>query len=200
MSDTQARSIGIFLFPGAEELEAVGPWEVLAHWTRNFPGDGWRAYCFSHDGAPVTCAKGLTIQPQRPAAGQPPPDVLLHPGGAGVTALVDDEAHLEWLRRQREAVPLLASVCTGALALAAAGLLRGRPATTHWSSLDLLVKLDPSVEIRPGERIVDDGDLLTSAGGVAGIDMSLHLVARLASPERAREVRRALQYDAEPGG
>jgi transcriptional regulator GlxA family with amidase domain len=125
-------------------------------------------------------------------------EVLVHPGGRGTRPLVRDPEHLDWVRRQRQTVPLLTSVCTGALVYAAAGLLRGRPATTYWGAVDELRKLDATVEIRADERWVDDGDLVTSAGVSAGIDMALHLVARLASDERARQVRRGIQYDPDP--
>ena len=112
--------------------------------------------------------------------------------------MLRDAEHLDWIREQRASVPLLTSVCTGSLVYAAAGLLAGRPATTHWGSLDLLKELEPTVKLRAEERFVDDGDVITSAGVSAGIDMALHLVARLASVERAREVRRYIQYDPEP--
>lgn len=92
----------------------------------------------------------------------------------------------------------MASVCTGSLVYAAAGLLSGRPATTHWASLDRLAELDPTVEVRAEARFVDDGDVVTSAGISAGIDMALHLVDRLAGTERARQVRRGIQYDPDP--
>ena len=102
------------------------------------------------------------------------------------------------VRRQRASVPLMTSVCTGSLVYAAAGLLVGRRATTHWASLNLLSELDPTVITDVDARFVDDGDLITSAGVSAGIDMSLHLVARIAGAERAREVRREIQYDPHP--
>jgi transcriptional regulator GlxA family with amidase domain len=86
----------------------------------------------------------------------------------------------------------------GSLVYAAAGLLASRPATTHWASLELLAELDPSIEIRPDDRFVDDGDVVTSAGISAGIDMALQLVRRLAGEDRAREVRRGIQYDPAP--
>ena len=92
----------------------------------------------------------------------------------------------------------MTSVCTGSLVYAAAGVLAGRPATTHWASLDLLAELDASIDVRRDERVVDDGDVVTSAGISAGIDMALHLVARLAGVERARQIRRVLQYDPAP--
>jgi transcriptional regulator GlxA family with amidase domain len=92
----------------------------------------------------------------------------------------------------------MTSVCTGSLVYADAGLLAGKPATTHWSALDLLAQLDPSIELRPDDRFVDTGSVITAAGVSAGIDMALHLVRRLHSEERAREVRRYIQYDPEP--
>jgi transcriptional regulator GlxA family with amidase domain len=102
------------------------------------------------------------------------------------------------VKRQRVDVPLLTSVCTGSLVYAAAGLLTGRRATTHWASLNLLSELDPTVITDVDARFVDDGDLVTSAGVSAGIDMALHLVARFAGRDRAREVRRGIQYDPQP--
>jgi len=92
----------------------------------------------------------------------------------------------------------MTSVCTGSLVYAAAGLLTNRPATTHWASLNLLSELDPTIQTDVDARFVDDGDLITSAGVSAGIDMALHLVARLAGNDRAREVRRGIQYDPQP--
>jgi len=89
-------------------------------------------------------------------------------------------------------------VCTGSLVYAAAGLLGNRTATTHWASLNLLSEIDPTIKIDVDARFVDDGDLITSAGVSAGIDMALHLVARLAGTERAQEVRRGIQYDPRP--
>lgn len=192
------RHIGILLFDGVEELDAVGPWEVLAAWTTFHPDDGFEVSCLSRDGGNVACAKGLVISAHHSFADAPSYDVLLHPGGQGTRPLMRDDAHLEWVREQRAAVPLMTSVCTGSLVYAAAGLLRGRPATTHWGSLDLLAETDPSIEVRPDDRFVDDGDLITSAGVSAGIDMALHLVKRLVSLERAREVRRYIQYDPNP--
>jgi transcriptional regulator GlxA family with amidase domain len=197
-SIAEERRIGILLFDGVEELDAVGPWEVLGFWTTIWPDDGWRVVCFSADGRPVTGAKGLTIVPQYATGDVPPLDVLVHPGGRGTRPLLADEAHLDWLKAQRAQVPLMTSVCTGSLVYAAAGLLAGRPATTYWASLGALTDLDPSIEVRGEDRFVDDGDIVTSAGVSAGIDMALHLVARLASPGRAREVRRGIQYDPEP--
>jgi transcriptional regulator GlxA family with amidase domain len=192
------KQIAILLFDGVEELDAVGPWEVLAHWTTHHPEDGYAAYCVSRDGRPVTAAKGLMLGAHHSMARAPAAEVLVHPGGAGTRRLLRDQEHLAWVRDQRAAVPLMTSVCTGALVYAAAGLLRGRPATTHWGALDELRALDSSIEVREHDRWIDDGDLITAAGVSAGIDMALHLVARLAGSERARHVTRAIQYDPRP--
>lgn len=191
-------TIGIVLFDGFEELDAIGPWEVLAYWTREFPDDGWAVTTLSRDGDAVTAAKGLVVTPEHSYSSVPALDVLLYPGGQGTRAHLRDMAQLDWVRAQRASVPLMTSVCTGALVYAAAGLLRGRPATTYWDALDLLRELDPSVDVRERDRWVDDGDLITGAGVSAGIDMALHLVDRLAGRERARQVRRGIQYDPAP--
>jgi transcriptional regulator GlxA family with amidase domain len=192
------RQIGILVFDGVEELDVVGPWEVLSHWTQEHRGDGWDAFCLSVDGAPVVGAKSLMLGAHHSFDDTPPLDLLIHPGGPGTRPMLHDPAHLAWVRDLRESTPLMASVCTGSLVYAAAGLLTGRRATTHWASLNLLSELDPTVITDVEARFVDDGDLITSAGVSAGIDMALHLVARLTDVERAREVRRYLQYDPMP--
>ena len=192
------KTIGILLFTDFEELDAVGPWEVLSYWTHQFPEDGWAVTTLSRDGKLVTAAKGLQIQPAHSYDDAPPLDVLVYPGGAGTRRHLKDEAQLDWVRRQRETVPLMTSVCTGSLVYAKAGLLKGRPATTYWSALDLLQELDPTLEPRPDARFVDDGDIITAAGVSAGIDMALHLIVRLKDADRAREVKRGIQYDPQP--
>lgn len=188
------RHIGLLLFDGVEELDAAGPWEVLASWTLRHPEDRWTISCLSSNGADVRGAKGLVLGAHHSLADAPALDVLIHPGGDGTRRLSRDSAHLRWVQAQRAAVPLMASVCTGSLVYAAAGLLSGRPATTHWASINLLSEIDPTVRPDVSARFVDDGDLITSAGVTAGIDMALHLVSRLAGTERAREVRRGIQY------
>ena len=192
------RQIGILLFDGVEELDAVGPWEVLSAWTLQHPEDGWNAFCFSSDGGPVRSAKTLLLGAHHSINDAPALDVLVHPGGPGTRPMLTDPGHLEWIRDLRATVPLMTSVCTGSLVYAAAGLLIGRKATTHWASLNLLSELDPTIITDVSSRFVDDGDLITSAGVSAGIDMALHLVARLASIARAREIRREIQYSPLP--
>lgn len=192
------RRVGVALFDGAEELDWAGPWEVLAAWAAHFPADGASVCTLApHDG-PVRCAKGLRVLADHRWDDPPPLDVLVYPGGQGTRAQLGDEAVRSFLRSMAAQVAVVASVCTGSLVLADAGLLRGRPATSHWASLDHLAELDPTVEVRPDDRFVDDGAVVTAAGVSAGIDMALHLVARAHSPERAAQVRRIIQYDPEP--
>jgi transcriptional regulator GlxA family with amidase domain len=198
VSTTPQRQIGIVLFNDVEELDAIGPWEVLSYWSHEYPDDGFAVFTLSPAGGVVQCKKGLRVLADHSFADAPAVEVLLHPGGQGTRPLLRDAAHLDWVRRQRATVPLLTSVCTGALVYAAAGLLAGRPATTHWSDLEELAGLDPTIQLRPDDRFVGDGDVITAAGVSAGIDMALHLVARLAGVERARQVRRGIQYDPQP--
>lgn len=192
------KQIGIFIFDDVEELDAVGPWEVLAAWTIAHPEDGYEVSFISADGEPVLAAKKLTLTPHYSVAGAPPLDILLHPGGQGTRRLMRDPAHLAWVTSLAGSTELMTSVCTGSLVYAAAGVLRGRPATTHWSALDLLHELDPTIDVQPDARWVDDGAVITSAGVSAGIDMSLHLVQRLAGTARASEIKREIQYDPAP--
>jgi len=190
-------NIGIALFDGAEELDWAGPWEVLAAWAQQFPDDGVHVFTLACENREITCAKGLRVLPHETWETAPAMDVLVYPGGRGTRAELADDAVLDWMRGIASQA-VVASVCTGSLVLAAAGLLDGRPATTHWGSLETLPTLGKEIEVRPDDRFVDTGEVITAAGVSAGIDMALHLVARLHSPERAREVRRYIQYDPEP--
>lgn len=189
--------VGIFVFDDAEELDVVGPYEVLASWARHSELRP-EVVTFSLDGSGIRCAKGLRLVPDLGADDVGQLHVLVYPGGFGTRALLRDPDHLEWVRRMRTSTPLMTSVCTGALVYAAAGLLSGRPATTHWQAFDELAVLDPSILADTEARFVDDGDIVTSAGVSAGIDMALHLVARLESVDAARAVRKGIQYDPEP--
>jgi transcriptional regulator GlxA family with amidase domain len=191
--------IAIALFDGAEELDFAGPWEVLAYWAREVAERDTEVVALGPSADPITAAKGLRVLPERTLHDVGPLDVLIMPGGRGTRALLgpDDPLHVG-LRTLAGAGTLMTSVCTGSLVYAAAGLLRDRPATTHWAALDELAALDPSIEIRPDDRFVDDGDVITAAGVSAGIDMALHLVARLDSVDAARQVRRGIQYDPQP--
>jgi transcriptional regulator GlxA family with amidase domain len=191
-------TVGIFVFPGVEELDFVGPWEVLRAWERLFPDDGQHVVLVAPSEATITCVLGMRLVPDVTWATTPPLDLLLYPGGQGMVAHLGDETIRAWVRGLAGAGTIMTSVCTGALVYADAGLLDGRPATTHWASLDKLAALGHDVHVRPDDRFVDDGNIVTSAGVSAGIDMALHLVDRLAGVEHARAVRRYIQYDPDP--
>ncbi|MER7780065.1 DJ-1/PfpI family protein [Streptomyces sp. NPDC096191] len=194
MSDTL--TIGVLLFEDVEELDAVGPWEVLGFWASHIATASARVLTVAPRCGVVRGSKGLGLVADHAVDDGVQLDLLVHPGGSGTRALVKDEAHLEWLRTLHGRGTVLASVCTGSLVLAAAGLLSGRPATTHRDYLSKLAKIDSSIDVRRGPRYVDDGTVVTSAGVSAGIDMALGLVARYDSPEAADATRSGIQYGA----
>ena len=191
-------AIGIFIFPGVEELDFVGPWEVLRAWERMAPDDGAKVFTVAAGSDTIECAKGLRVIPDETWATAPPIDVLVYPGGMGTRAQLGNEAIRSWVRELSQKGALMTSVCTGSLVYADSGLLDGRPATTHWASLDHLAQLGNDIEVRPDDRYVDSGDVITASGVSAGIDMALHLIRRLHSEERARQIRRYIQYDPQP--
>jgi len=188
--------IAVVLFDGAEELDFAGPWEVLAAWATQWPDDGVEVFTVARSTEPVSCAKGMRVLPDHTWESAPPIDVLVYPGGVGTRRDLSDPATLEWLRGLEGDGTLMTSVCTGALVYGKAGLLDGRPATTHWSALESLGAFGARVD--PDARFVDDGNIVTAAGVSAGIDMALHLIARLDSVEQAQKVRRYIQYDPQP--
>jgi transcriptional regulator GlxA family with amidase domain len=188
-------NIGIFIFDGAQELDFTGPYEVLTGWAQQAADEREiSVFTIARSAEPVRCAHGLRVIPDYVWDSAPALDLLVFPGGR-VRDLLDDEAVLEWLRRMRDTGALMTSVCTGAHVYASAGILQNRPATTWFGALDALVEIDPTIELRRDDRFVDSGEVVTSAGISAGIDMALHLVARLDSPERAESVRRNMQYE-----
>ena len=189
--------IAIAVFEGAEELDFAGPWEVLAAW-RDLGIADVEVVLVGESTEPVTCAKGMQVVAQTMWSEVGEVDVLLYPGGFGTRALLGNEASRARLQALREGGTLLTSVCTGSLVYADAGLLDGRPAATYWAAFDELLALGRDIEPRRDERFVDDGEIITAAGVSAGIDMALHLVGRLGSPEKAREGRRYIQYDPQP--
>ncbi|MFB6849654.1 DJ-1/PfpI family protein [Streptomyces sp. NPDC056373] len=198
MPEARPYRVTVLLFEGVEELDAIGPWEALRFWQELTERDVV-VRTASIDGGPVRCGLGLRVTPDGAVDDDPKPDLLIHPGGAGVDALQTDQAHLSRLRSLSAEGALLASVCNGALVLAAAGLLNGLPATSHWSVLDDLALHSPDIEVRAEQRWVDAGHIVTSAGVSAGIDMALHLVDRLEGTEMARTVAQVLDYPWQSG-
>jgi transcriptional regulator GlxA family with amidase domain len=190
--------IAIAVFDGAEELDFVGPWEVLTAW-RDYDRDDVEVVLVAEDARePITCAKGMRVLADESWSDVDALDVLVVPGGRGTRPLVADEAWRRRLRDLHSAGTLMTSVCTGALLYADAGLLDGLPATTYWSAFDELLPLGRDIEPRPDDRFVDAGSVVTAAGVSAGIDMALYLVGRLGSPDEAVAVRRYIQYNPEP--
>jgi transcriptional regulator GlxA family with amidase domain len=189
-------AIAVVLFDGVEEFDWVGPWEVLSTWAQGWPDDGASVFTVAdHDGV-LRCAKGARVLADHTWDDVPHFDVVVWPGGRGTRAQLGDETVRKRVRQVAAAGTLMTSVCTGALVYADAGILDGRPATTHWASLRDMAALGQGIEARPDERVVDDGQVVTAAGVSAGIDMALHLVARLHSSERSAQVARHIQYDA----
>jgi len=186
---------GILMFEDMEELDFVGPWEVLTMGKLLRPDD--RVIAIGLDALEVRCSKGMHMRPDMGLADAPELDVLIVPGGDGTRPLMRNERLLAWVKERAARATWTASVCSGSLVLAQAGLLDGRKATTHWSVLPELRQFE-RVEVLERVRFVRDGQLVTSAGVSAGIDMALWLFGQLASPEDARRVQRLMQYDPAP--
>jgi transcriptional regulator GlxA family with amidase domain len=187
-------AIAVVLWDGVEELDFAGPYEVLTAWADESERE-ITVRTVAETTEPVRCSHGLRVIPDIAWADLENVDVLVLPGGDS-RPLVADDGFVQRIRDLAAAGTLMTSVCTGALVYGAAGLLAGRPATTHWSALDRLAAY--GVDVDADARFVDDGDIVTAAGVSAGVDMALHLVARLESPERARSIRRYIQYDPQP--
>lgn len=193
------RSVGILLFDAVEVLDFAGPFEVFSTAARVVERSGAaRPFEVFTVGAasPIRARHGLIVMPTYTLDKAPVIDVLVIPGGV-VTAALQDAATIAWIAARAGAATLTTSVCTGAFLLAEAGLLDGRPATTHWEDADDFEAGYPRVEVRRGVRFVDDGVIVTSAGISAGIEMSLHVVGRLLGDEWARRTARQMAY--QPG-
>ena len=184
-------TIGVLVFPDAEELDFVGPWEMLTMWSRYANGPA-RCVIVGPSMAPVACAKGLSVNPHVSIADCPPLEVLLVPGGDGTRREVDNAALVGFIAAQASQAKAVLSVCTGAFLLHRAGLLSGKAATTHWSSLGRLRALG-DVEVRE-QRWVRAGDVWTSAGVSAGIDMTLAFIAATAGEQAAGIVQYGAEY------
>jgi cyclohexyl-isocyanide hydratase len=188
---SRARSfeVGILIFDDVTLLDVAGPLEVLAR----IP-DARARLVATRDG-PVRCDTGCALTAEASFADVSSFDLLVVPGGPGIDALLEDDAALRFVRRAYDGGALIASVCTGALLLGAAGCLRGRRATTHWRYLDLLSAFGAEPVAM---RVVTDGNVITSAGVSAGIDMALALAARIGGEEQAARIALAIEYDPAP--
>ena len=185
---------GVLLFDDAEELDFVGPWEVLTMARKQ----GDRVVTIAERTDPVVAAKGLRIVPDHTFDDAPPLDVVLVPGGQG-TRREDDNATLTgWLGKVAADARWVTSVCTGSFLLEAAGPAKGRRVTTHWAAVQELRDRAPDLTVVEDARWVVDGNLVTAAGVSAGIDMALWLVGQLYDVPHARAVQRFIQYDPAP--
>src|ERR1700744_629462 len=181
--------LGSLLFEGLEQIDLTGPFEGLSR----IPNSTYRIYAKTSDS--VRDVKGLRLMPDATLAEAPPLDVLHVPGGFGQEALMEDEEVLGWIRRQAAGACSIFSVCTGALLCGAAGLLKGRRATTHWASLHLLPLFGATIV---NQRVVIDGDWIFAAGVTAGIDGALRLAAELRGEDAAKAIQLYMAYAPEP--
>ncbi len=180
--------IGCLLFEGVDQIDLTGPFEVLSR----LPNSTLRIY--GKTAEPVRDIRGLRLTPDAALADAPQLDVLHVPGGFGQEALMEDAEVLGWIQRQAAGARLF-SVCTGALVCGAAGLLKGRRATTHWASFHLLPFFGA---IPVNERVVVDGNWVFAAGVTAGIDGALRLAAELRGADAARTIQLHMAYAPEP--
>ena len=181
--------IGLLVFPNITQLDLTGPYEVFT----KFPGS--RVDLVWKNLEPLRAGGGLTLVPSATYESVGQLDILCVPGGAGMNSLLNDVETLEFLREQAKHAQYVTSVCTGALVLGAAGLLRGKRATTHWMSHDLLA---PFGAIPMAERVVVDGNVITGGGVTAGIDFALRVAAEVLGEDAARGIQLGIEYDPQP--
>lgn len=183
--------IAILLYEGLTALDAVGPYEVLAH----VPGA--RVQFVAKEAGPKRTDNGfLSLTADHSLAEVPRPDIVLVPGSANSTDdPMGDRETLDWLRSAHETTRWTTSVCSGALVLAAAGLLQGKRAATHWGAAPYLAQFGAEYA---AQRFVEEGKIITAAGVSAGIDMALHLAARVAGEEAAQAIQLITEYDPQP--
>ena len=181
-------TVAVMIFDGITQLDATAPLEVLA-------GAGLSVVTVAPEKRLVVAGSGLKLMPDHDFKSAPDADILLVPGGAGVNALLTDKPTLAFLRRAAGAASYVTSVCTGALLLGAAGLLRGKRATTHWASHHFL-KSFGAVPVH--DRVVMDGNIITGGGVTAGVDFGFAVVERVRGREAAALTMLALEYDPAP--
>ena len=184
---------GILLFDQVEELDVVGPWEVFT--MARTEGDAVVTIAESLD--PIHCAKGMRVLPDHTFDDAPALDVVIVPGGQGTRTEVDNQVLLDWIAKVAPGCTWVTSVCTGAFLLHRAGPAAGKRVTTHWASIDRL-RDEGNVTVHERVRYVRDGNLVTSAGVAAGIDMALWVVGQIYGVEHARVTQYAMEYEPAP--
>jgi transcriptional regulator GlxA family with amidase domain len=189
------KTAGIILYPDFEELDAVGPFEVLGMFAKL--DRDWNVVTIADQAGPVRAFNGLQLIADHGFDDAPPLDVILLPGGLGSRTAMDEPRMLEFVRKSGASAQWVTSVCTGAMILQRAGFLDGRKATTHWGALHELRALG-GCEVQENVRWVEDGNVITSAGVSAGIDMSLYLVSKLKDDNAAKAVQKMMEYYPKP--
>ena len=182
-------SIGLLLFPDITQLDMTGPYEVFT----KFPDA--TIHLIWKNREPVTASGGMQILPTVAFTDCPPLDLICVPGGAGMNPLLNDPETLDFVRRQAKGARYVTSVCTGALVLGAAGLLKGKRATTHWMSREMLTAFGA---IPVAERVVIDGNVITGGGVTAGVDFALAVAAEAFGPDLAKSIQLGIEYDPHP--
>ncbi len=195
----QRTTVGIVVFDEIEVLDFCGPFEVfsvvrLDEARRREEPSPFEVKLIGETGQTITTSGGMRVTPDHSFGDCPQLDILCVPGGWGTRRELANPVMLEWLRNRAPQAELLTSVCTGAMLLGFAGLLEGRRATTHWRSLDWMAESFPQTTVLYDEHVVEDGDLITSAGISAGIDMALQVVARYHGEAIARATARQMEY------
>jgi transcriptional regulator GlxA family with amidase domain len=186
---------GIYLYQGVASLDFVGPYEAF-DLSRHVLNAG-QVVTIAETDEPITCANGMQVIPQFTFDDHPTLDILLVPGANELQAALSSSRAIDWVQTVAAQVQYVTAVCTGSLILQKAGLLQDKKATTHWMLIDELSK-DESVEVLPEMRYVRDGNIVTSQGVSAGIDMALWLLGQLHNPDHSRQVRKLLQYEPAP--
>ena len=184
--------VGIIIFDGVEELDFVGPWEVLQA-AGQLKNNSFSCKLLSLDGEPVVASKGMKVFADGIFSSDGH-DIMILPGGRGTRALLENSAFIATISDASHKVQWMTSVCTGSLVFAAAGLLNGRQCTSHHSVFDKLESMISDGSVIRNQRFVVDGHIVTSAGVSAGIDMAFWLVKELYSMEFAKEVQEYTEY------
>ena len=185
-------TIGILLFDGVEEMDFVGPWQVFAAAMQGRVGE--RVLTVAASTEPITCELGMRVLPDVSYQDAPGPDVVVIPGGSGARREIANPTTVRWLRETMSRSTWITSVCTGSFLLVGAGLIPGRKVTTHHDFLDQLRAMG-GAEVVAGVRFVRDGNLVTAAGVMSGIEMSLWLVGELYGPEVMERTKSYIAYD-----
>lgn len=189
------RSVALLVFDGVEVLDFAGPFEVFSVTSEINDSRPFNVQVVAERLAPIRARNGLSVNPDAAIADVSTADILIVPGGQGTRREINNPAMVEWIASIAANAELVLSVCTGSFLLARAGLLAGLTATTHHHTFDLLRELAPDATVVEDQRFVDNGKVVTSGGISAGIDMSLHIVARLLGEETAVRTARYMEYD-----